>query len=633
MTIKEIAKLAEVSISTVSKIVNNKDAGINPQTRERVLKIVKEYHYSPYSSALKANTGKSFLIGILLKSPMQTAGVLRGMMEEAQLHGYHLIPCYSNNDREEELKHIAALCNTNIDGVIWEPVDTQSLGCESHFAEAGIPILDVGYLKPASLHIDFSLLGYELTKQLIGHEHTKIICLKDSHVNSTFIVEGFKKCLFDQEISFSDSVLDSSDKGILYDKIRRHETTAVICACFDDAVELYETLKNWQYRIPHDFSIVSLRDTPAEHSIWPRISFAPIPFHEFGKYLCARIIYECEHEAVSTKNFQPAFYLENTYTLDRPNLYKYPQIVVAGSINLDTYLNVDKLPEFGKTVTTTQYSVFPGGKGTNQAIGASRLGHRVSIIGMVGHDAEADTIYASLYDNKIETAGIKRNDKFSTGHAYIYVQPDGDSMISILEGANSALTSKDIFDQRNLFEHAGYLLIQTEIPLGCVKAACRLARSHGAKTILKPSTLHDIDDELLSLIDIMVPNEAELNELCPKSGGMEDKANWLIQRGLSSVIVTLGSRGCFFLNSESSQYYSAPLFTSVDRTGASDAFISALASYLLYGYSLDASIQIASYAAGFCISRQGVVPSLIDKNTLEASISRLNSSLLLRDVN
>ena len=109
---------------------------------------------------------------------------------------------------------------------------------------------------------------------------------------------------------------------------------------------------------------------------------------------------------------------------------------------------------------------------------------------------------------------------------------------------------------------------------------------------------------------------------------MEEKAAWLYRQGAAVVIVTLGAAGCYVLSAELTERFAAKNFPSIDSTGAGDAFISALASYLLYGYPLKKAVSIASYAAGFCISREGVVPSLVDKNTLEAYIYQQEPELL-----
>ena len=140
MTIKEIASLAGVSISTVSKIVNNKDQNINPETRSRVLKIVKEYNYTPYGMVKNISSAKTFLLGVLLRTASQTNLMLNGILQAAQEQGYNVLLLDSLNSTDTELKHITSLCKNNVDGVIWEPVDENSSQYEHYFAEQNISV-------------------------------------------------------------------------------------------------------------------------------------------------------------------------------------------------------------------------------------------------------------------------------------------------------------------------------------------------------------------------------------------------------------------------------------------------------------------------------------------------------------
>ena len=164
MTIKEIANLAGVSISTVSKIINNKDQNINPETRSRVLKIVKDYNYTPYGN-------------VLLRSGSQTNLMLNGILHAAQESGYSILLYDSGNDMEMELKHITSLCKNNADGIIWEPVSEQSMQYERYFTEQNISVCYINGYTECSFLIDFARMGYILTQKLLDYKHTRLACL------------------------------------------------------------------------------------------------------------------------------------------------------------------------------------------------------------------------------------------------------------------------------------------------------------------------------------------------------------------------------------------------------------------------------------------------------------------------
>ena len=252
----------------------------------------------------------------------------------------------------------------------------------------------------------------------------------------------------------------------------------------------------------------------------------------------------------------------------------------------------------------------------------------MTLIGNVGSDIDSASVYKTLKEYGVESFGVKRCNQEKTGKAFIFVESSGHSMISILSGANSILSPEDIKKRKRFFKNTGYCLIQSEIPLDTVAEACRTAHESGARTILKPSVCGAIPPEVLSMVDILVPNEEELNELCPGPSTLQEKTASLLECGIETVIVTLGENGCYVRSAGLEKHFPAVPFPSVDNTGASDAFISALASYLLYGCSMEEAVRIACYAAGFCISREGVVPSLIDKRSLETYIKQKEDSLL-----
>lgn len=311
--------------------------------------------------------------------------------------------------------------------------------------------------------------------------------------------------------------------------------------------------------------------------------------------------------------------LNNTNSLGNPPTSRSKHAVVVGSINIDTRLSVPTLPDEGKTVTTDRSLVYPGGKGTNQVAGLAKLGHRVTLVGDVGADASSDVVYRTLEHWEVDTTGVYRKADVETGKAYIFVDPEGRSMITVLSGANAFLSADDLAAREQLFEGAQYCLVQTEIPLDAVLAALRTARHHGAKTILKPAACDVLPDEILQRVDILVPNLPELNTIVPGPGTIEERAARLAERCGGTVIVTLGADGCYLHSPGLRRHFPAADFDAVDTTGASDAFISALAARLMSGDDLPRAIELANYAAGYSTTHQGVAQALIDRLGLECA--------------
>lgn len=627
MTIKEIAQLAGVSISTVSKIMNQKDESISPETRDRVLRIVKEYHYTPYSNAAGNNT-KTFLLGVLLRS-CAAARTLEGILCAARTHGYAVLLAESKDDPENERKAIAGFCRSHADGVLWEPATDSSTNLSEALRSAKIPFLTFhnSYAKKtADLSMDSEKFGYFAASVLVQARHRNIACLLSPEENAEGFLDGYRQCLFDAGIPLSNGIIYDHICDDLMQKIASHDITGVVCTCFSSALRLYGGLEGLGIRIPEDVSLVSLKEEPEKDAGWPPISCISVPHFAFGQHLCENLIGMLE-QGQDIVPFETVLPAPHTASICAPYEQQVPGLTVVGSIHIDHYLKVDRLPVSGITSVTTGQTLYPGGKGMNQAIGASRLGARVSLIGSVGDDADANLIFSSLSEHSIESCWVHRHAGSSTGKAHVFVQADGESTISILSGANNDLSPENILQSARAFENACFCLMQTELPQDTLIQACLLAHAHGAENILKPAACTSLSDELLHLVDIFIPNQREADILCPGKK-LPEQADYFLRYGMKAVVITLGEKGCYLKTGDYEKYFPAADFTAFDSTGAGDAFICALAVYLQKGYPMQKAVRIAAYAAGFSITREGVVPSLIDKDTLEAHIMRIEPDLL-----
>ncbi len=631
MTIKEIAQLAGVSASTVSKIINNNDDSISDATRTRVLEVVKKYNYAPYSPSVRAGL-RTFVLGVIFRSSMSMARLVGGMTERAGEAGYMLQILNSRDDAECERKNLLLMTTTGqVDGILWEPLGEESVAALEQLQHSRIPYITFNDPHNPSCCLDYARMAYRATNLLIDAGHREIGCLLTTGTRTASFLEGYRQCLFDHQLLFDeDLIFQEADEKLIH-RIAARTVSGLVSTHFATALKLYEKALSLHYQIPYDVSLVSLKDDRREQGDFPRISSLSIPFGPFGAYLAGALIDTIEKKETEIRPFEPGLELLSKGTVDIPFSMRTRKITVIGSINMDIYLTFPALPHSGKTVSTALTASYPGGKGINQAVGAAKLGHRVCLVGRVGNDVESDQIYDTMKEYAIDCSGLMRSTNQATGRAYIFVEEKGDSMISILSGANLALTPEDIEENRYLFDHTGYCLICTEIALEVVRTACRTAQAHGVKTIVKPSACSGLGDDILRHIDILVPNLDEIYEICPRelfSSSLSEKADYLLSKGVGLVIVTLGAEGCYVKGAGIDERFPAMDFTPVDNTGAGDAFICALASYLLYGYDLRRAIRIAGYAAGFCITRQGVIPALVDKATLESYIRQKEPGVL-----
>ena len=611
--------MAGVSISTVSKIINHKDASISKETRERVLKLVKEFNYVPYSGVSAYTTLNPYIIGVLVRSA-ETNLSLNGIISAAREANYTVLVAESAGQEEFELRGISAFCRHNVSGVLWEPLSSDSLKYADQLSSSGIPFLffDSDSIEEA-LNIDYEQMGYDATMALIQSSHTELARLLSSGTRTERFFRGYRRGLFDSGIPYQENMVFQEVNELLIHKITGHTITGIIPSHFKSDLGLYRDLNGVHYQIPQDLSLVSLRDDSRELTAFPERSTLTIPHFRFGRHICEQLVALMENPEHTLLPFKEQPELDHRATIGIPFTKRSQPIIVVGSINIDTYLKMDQLPSTGKSTITTSSAVYPGGKAVNQAIGATKLGARTLLIGAVGNDVDAELIYSSLRAQGIDTGAVRCSSDNVTGKAYIFVQRNGDSMISILAGANASLSPDDIQKNRRYFENCRFCLVQTEVPKSTVLAACRTARDCGVTTILKPSTCSVLEPEILQYVDILVPNLNEISLLRPE-GTIEEKAGYFLEQGVGTVIVTLGAEGCYVKNRDWEERIPAVKFKAVDNTGACDAFISALAVYLQRGRTLKQAVQIATYAAAFSITREGVSPSLIDHRSLEAYI-------------
>lgn len=625
MTIKEIAKRAGVSVSTVSKVMNHKDSSISQETRERVLQIAKEFSYTPYAGVLSGNS-KSFLIGVILSS--EDAGhIIDGVLDGAREQGYMSIIVKAENKPDSELKAATALCRHNVDAVIWATRKDSDPSCQEHFHSAGIPCL---LLPPPEIsgkyQIDFERLSQCAVSSLIEAGHENIACLALSASYGPAFIEGYKKAYFAAGIPVQEQLIFSKLNDSVLSRIASGAVSAVAVSDYTNALELYGILKRRHYAIPRDLSLVALKSDHISDTVFPPISYISIPNYSFGKHIVNNLIQSLEKNA-EIRAFHTKARLSSQISIQPPIDSRKNHMVVIGSINIDNYLAVRELPSSGKTSVTTNVTLHPGGKAVNHAVAVSRLGVKACLIGAIGDDRDSELIYSALDHHNVDSAGIRKCPDTSTGKAFIFLQPDGTSTISLLTGANGTLCSGDIVKNESAFENCSFCLMQTEVPQDALIEAGKLAHRHHVKTILKPSACTYLEPELLKYVDILVPNFKELSILCPKND-FDEQTDYFLDAGVSAVIITFGEEGCCLKTKEQQQYFPAIKFTAVDNTGAGDAFISALAVYLDKGYSLEDSVRISTYAAGFCISREGVAPAMIDKDTLESYIKKCEPGLI-----
>lgn len=282
------------------------------------------------------------------------------------------------------------------------------------------------------------------------------------------------------------------------------------------------------------------------------------------------------------------------------------KITVIGSISTDFVVTTQVVPAQGETLFGETFATFFGGKGANQAVAASRLGGKVSMIGAVGDDVFGQEVLRNLVENKIDTQGVKTIKEGQTGAATIIVN-EGDNRILVVPGANNEVTIEDIEAQREALAASDVVIMQNETPADVIAYTIALCHELKVDTILNPAPARELSLALIEKTTYLTPNESEFELLFP-----QQNLETVLAQYPNKLIVTLGSRGAVFHDGTSVQQIPAFKVTPVDTTGAGDTFNGALSVALSYGLGLKEAIQFGNLASSLAVQVEGAQAGIPD---------------------
>ena len=288
-------------------------------------------------------------------------------------------------------------------------------------------------------------------------------------------------------------------------------------------------------------------------------------------------------------------------------------ICVIGSLNMDLVVNVDTMPKPGQTIIGSNFKEVPGGKGANQAVAMARLNGNVSMIGKVGEDGFGQTLINSLKNDKVDTTYIQTANG-ATGVALITVDKNAQNSIVVSPGANFEVKEDDIDNNIEAIKNSDIVVLQLETPLDTIKYALNKAKELNKYTILNPAPAVKLDDEIIKNVDLLTPNETELEIISGVSIETEEDiqkaAQIMIEKGVKELIVTLGSKGSLYINKEKSMFKKAYKVEAVDTTAAGDSYTGALAVALSQNKGMEDAMDFASKVGALSVLKEGAQSSL-----------------------
>ena len=297
------------------------------------------------------------------------------------------------------------------------------------------------------------------------------------------------------------------------------------------------------------------------------------------------------------------------------------KIFVIGSYVEALTIRVPRLPALGESLVGHGLDMGPGGKGTNQAIAAARLGADVRLLACVGDDVFGERATRLYADEGLDTEHIHRIPGATSGVGFVNVLPSGENWITVDMGANLRLTPRHVADCAALIADCDTLMTQFEAPTETVAAALSLGKELGALTLLNPAPARIADPDMLADVDILTPNAGEARLLLGLRPDAKAPTEYLARRlldyGVGSVVVTQGERGALIVDATGATQIPAIPISAVDVTGAGDSFSAALAVSLGEGLNLVDAARVAVRAGAYTALRLGVIDGLPTREQLE----------------
>ena len=295
------------------------------------------------------------------------------------------------------------------------------------------------------------------------------------------------------------------------------------------------------------------------------------------------------------------------------------KVVILGVFVADTAYRGSRMPKMGETILGNSFVLGPGGKGSNQAVAAGKLGADVTIITRLADD-DFGKMAMETWGNANVKGAVKYSTNSYTGAAFIFIDDKtGDNAIIIAPGAASEISLKDIHENSEIISTTDVFLTQLEQPISAAKEGLQVAKANGKITILNPAPAAKLPEEVFGLCDFITPNETETEALTGlpvrNEKEAETAAKFLNELGVKTPIITMGEQGAFL-----HEHGLIPAFDVgevVETTGAGDAFNGGFAVALSEGKSALEAVKFGCATASISVTRPGTAPSMPARDEVE----------------
>lgn len=289
------------------------------------------------------------------------------------------------------------------------------------------------------------------------------------------------------------------------------------------------------------------------------------------------------------------------------------RVTVLGSYAKALVMTTDRIPTVGETLLGRDYRETYGGKGSDMAVQAVRLGAQVCYLGAVGADARGEEFRDLMVTEGVDVSRLQVVADLPTGVGFIIKDRAAQNIIAVDMGANESFTNADVDDAYDVLRASDVVLTQLEIPLETALHGLRRAHGAGATTVLNPAPAVDLSRTELDFVDVLTPNETEAKVALglPPSAQMsaEEAGRRLLARGARAVVITRGEAGALIVTPEGAVAVPGISVDVVDSNGAGDSFNAALSVGLGEGLELTRAVRFATVVAGLSCQHWETVPS------------------------
>lgn len=292
------------------------------------------------------------------------------------------------------------------------------------------------------------------------------------------------------------------------------------------------------------------------------------------------------------------------------------EVIVFNSHGVGQYAYADKVPDWGETLSVSNWHVAEdGGKGTNVAVALGRLGIKTAYVGKVGKDPWGDLGETWMNAANVDTKFLYRSDEVATGTGLILIGPNGENTIIDGDSSSEALTEKEVLDAIDEMSDSEFFVTGFEVPAKLSLLGAKHAHDKGIKVALNPSPLPEVFFDDLSYVDYLFLNENEANILLGREQFFEidienDLKSLKEKYNLNTIILTLGSEGSAAI--ENDKTFIVPTIevqNILNTAGAGDGFMAATIANMVKGKSLEEAMTWATYFAALSITIDGTIPA------------------------